>query len=168
MFKVFLFCLCCAAAAAMSLVTFTAVMASRGDVPQMLIHLEPELHPGSPLPKSISCDRNGRFSDKLTYCQMQREDGTIIRIVFDRRQNVITRASFKLTEESIGTLILNWGEPQGYIAHGQSSIEIYWHGRSVFTTAPFRPSSPVYYASFQSQWPSRPNPWKGFQSIGSQ
>jgi hypothetical protein len=150
-----------------SLVTFAAVMASRGDIPQTAIHIEPELAPGNPLPEMVTCDRNSFFGDKLIYCQTRRDDGTLVRIVFDRRQNTITRASFKVANETIGRLILNWGEPQGYIARGRSTIEVYWDGKSVFTIAPFQPGSPVYYASFQLQFPTRPDPWKGFQTLGN-
>jgi len=165
MFKIFFLIISAVTTGIVSLATFAAVTASRGDIPRTVIHIEPELAPGNPLPETVTCDRNSFFGDKLIYCQMRRDDGTLVRIVFDRRQNTITRASFKVVNETIGSLILNWGEPQGYIARGRSTIEVYWDDRSVFTMAPFQPGSPVYYASFQLQFPTRPDPWKGFQTL---
>jgi hypothetical protein len=166
MFKIFLSILSALISTSVGVATFTAVTTSRGEVTPVSFRLASHLTPGSPIPYSSWCNWHdlAMYNDDNVSCETIQGDGTLVHFSFSRITKQITRASFEVQNQTIGKLILAWGDPTAYVLHG-TCIEVFWGNRSAWTIGAFSPASRAYFVEFYDVTPTDMLPWAGFITV---
>jgi hypothetical protein len=119
-----------------------------------------QVMPGSHLPDGAVCNWTTYSRGDMMYCNIALQNKTLY-FSYDLRRKVIVHTSMPVDKQTVGNLIVVWGDPTG-IEHYTWSAEVQWGNRSIFvSTHPFNPTSEIYFVSYNLDL-TPASPWHGF------
>jgi hypothetical protein len=155
------------AATAASLLTIVAVLSITGVFRLSRTDLLPQedppayILPGQPLPGEARCAWYP-YSGDAVVCRVYVGYDTAF-LTYDGSRRMILRTSIPLHDETVGQLILSWGQPTG-VKRLPWATQVYWGTRSVYVSAPsFAPDNLTSYVSY-AVFPEETEPWTGFSN----
>jgi hypothetical protein len=125
---------------------------------------DPPAHimPGQPLPSEARCAWYPYSGGDAVVCRMYVGYDTAF-LTYDGSRRRILRTSLPLHNETVGQLILNWGQPTG-VKRLPWATQVYWGTRSVYVSSlAFAPDNHTSFVSY-TLFPEETVPWTGFSN----
>jgi len=122
----------------------------------------PSLLPGNQLPDGADCFWYPYQYGDTVSCYMKTTPKRVY-LAYDTRRQIISQTSMFIDEETVGSLILTWGQPTGVKQLGWS-MQVFWDNRYVYVrNDPFEPDNYLGYVTYTLE-PDKTTPWTGFKN----